>query len=265
MLAMAAAIFLGSGQMIATQAAVSAVLVTTIQAPTSGFTFTRFIDALVGGATALAVNAIVLPARPVEMVQRAARPVLEELAATLHDVADAIGRRDHDLAGAALARARAIDELGLRFSQAVVVGRETIRYAPPRRRAREAVEAYADASHWIDLAVRNTRVLARGAIRALDLDENVPPEVADAIRELAAAVLALEPALDDPDRAGEVREPALRAAADATAVLERTGNLSVSVIVGQVRSTAVDLISSTGESYDDAAAAVRDAARAAQA
>jgi hypothetical protein len=102
-------------------------------------------------------------------------------------------------------------------------------------------------------------VLARGARRAIDLEENVPPEVSEALRDLAAAVRALGEALDDNAHADAVREPALRAAGKATLVLERTGNLSVSVIVGQVRSTAVDLIRSTGISYDDAAEAVRAA------
>ena len=103
------------------------------------------------------------------------------------------------------------------------------------------------------------RVLARGTIRAVRLDENVPPEVADALRDLAAAVRAYPEALERPDRAGRVREPALRAAATATQVLENTGNLSVSVIVGQVRSTATDLLAGTGMDTDAAAEDVRQA------
>jgi hypothetical protein len=103
---------------------------------------------------------------------------------------------------------------------------------------------FAEAAAQIDLAVRNVRVLARGAIRALTLGENVPPEVADALEDLADAVVALAATLDDRTGLDAVREPALRAAATATLVLERTGNLSVSVIVGQIRSTAVDLGSS---------------------
>ena len=47
-------------------------------------------------------------------------------------------------------------------------------------------------------------------------------------------------------------------------VLEATGNLSVSVIVGQIRSTAADLLAATGMSYDQSAGAVRDAVRAAE-
>jgi uncharacterized membrane protein YgaE (UPF0421/DUF939 family) len=260
MLATALAIFLGSGQMLATQAAVSAALVATLQPPTDGVTFARFLDALAGGTVALVVNALVLPVDPVRLIRRAARPVLDELAATLDDAAAAILARDRDMAEAALIRARGIDELSDTFVEAVSVARETIRYAPPRWRSRGRVEDYAGAAGRIDLAIRNVRVLARGTIRAIRLDENVPPQVADAVTELAAAVRALSDSLEDPGAAARVREHALRAAATATQVLENTGNLSVSVIVGQVRSTATDLLAGTGMTHDDAADAVRGAA-----
>ena len=57
-----------------------------------------------------------------------------------------------------------------------------------------------------------------------------------------------------------MRGPALQAAARATKVLDETGNLSVTVVVGQVRSTAVDLLLSSGLTYDEAARLVREAA-----
>jgi uncharacterized membrane protein YgaE (UPF0421/DUF939 family) len=259
MLAMSLAIFLGSGQMLATQAAVSAALIATLQPPTDGVTFARFLDALAGGTVALIVNAIVLPADPVAILRSAARPVLDELAGTLDDIAVAMLERDRDLAERALRRARAIDELTGRFFDAVAVSRETTRYAPPRRRFRRTVENYAAAASQIDLAVRNVRVLARGTIRAVRMSENTPPEVADALRHLAQAVRALGDALEHPDRAERVREPALRAAAIATRVLEDTGNMAVSVIVGQIRSTATDLLAGTGLDSDRAAEAVREA------
>jgi uncharacterized membrane protein YgaE (UPF0421/DUF939 family) len=264
LLATSAAIFLGSGQMLATQAAVSAALVATLQPPTDGFSFERFLDALVGGGVALVINALVLPARPLDLMRRASAPLLAELAAVLDDVAVAVERRDRELAIASLERARAIDEMAARFEEAVNVSRETTRYAPPRRRARGIVESYADAAGRIDLAVRNVRVLARGMIRALSLDENVPPEIAGALRDLAAAVRALPGALDDPDAVEAVREPAVRAAAEATKVLESTGNLSVSVIVGQIRSTAADLLAATGMGFERAAGTVREAVREAE-
>ena len=76
--------------------------------------------------------------------------------------------------------------------------------------------------------MRNVRVLARGAMRALALDENVPPEVADALEDLARGGGALADALETGEGFDAVREPALRAAATATHVLEGTTNLSVS-------------------------------------
>jgi uncharacterized membrane protein YgaE (UPF0421/DUF939 family) len=259
MLAMSIAIFLGSGQMLATQAAVSAALVATIQPPTDGVTFARFLDALAGGMVALIVSGLVLPANPVAMVARAARPLLEELAATLDDIAAAIVARDRELADRALLRARAIDELSDHFADAVNVSRETTRYSPSRRRHRGRVEDYADAGGRIDLAVRNVRVLARGMIRAVRLDENVPPATADAVRDLSQAVRTFADALEQPAKIQAVRDSALRAAATASLVLESTGNLSVSVIVGQVRSTATDLLAATGMSADEAAEAVQQA------
>ena len=79
------------------------------------------------------------------------------------------------------------------------------------------------------------------------------------MRELASAVRALAPALDADESMERVREHALRAAATATLVLEGTANLSVSVIVGQVRSTANDLLVGTGMDGNDAVEAVAHA------
>jgi uncharacterized membrane protein YgaE (UPF0421/DUF939 family) len=263
-LAMSVALLLGSGKMFAQQAAVSAALVATLQPPDGGISFARGVDALLGGSIALAISALVLPAHPGRIVREAATPVLDELAGVLDDLAAALTERSRDAVQAALTRVRAIDALVRRLDQALVVGRETALLAPPRRRLLGTVGVYADAAAQIDLAVRNVSVLARGARRAIDLQENIPPEVADALCELAAAVRGLGPALDDPDRVDAVREPALRAAGSATLVLERTGNMSVSVIVGQVRSTAVDLLRGSGMSYDEATTAVRAAVREAE-
>lgn len=260
-LATALALFLGSGNLFASQAAVSAALIATLQPPSNGITFARAIDALVGGGVALIVSGLVVPVHPLRILRAAARPVLDELAETLTDIANAIRARDLPASEAALTRARGIDELEARFAEAIRAGRETTVFAPPRRRIRGHVESYADAAAQIDLAVRNVRVLARGTIRAQRLDDNVPPEVAGAVDDLAVAVRALGPFLDDEAGAETIREPALRAAGSATAVLERTANLSVSVIVGQIRSTATDLLAGSGLSYGEASESVLRAAR----
>jgi uncharacterized membrane protein YgaE (UPF0421/DUF939 family) len=263
LLSTSVAVLLGSGQLFASQAAISAVLVATLPHGSSP-SFGRFFDSLAGGIIAIAVSALVLPAKPLALLRRSVTPLLEELAATLEDVAAALASRNRAAAEAALVRARGIDELEERFEEALTAGRETARLAPPRRHQRDRVATYAIAAAQVDLAVRNVRVLARGAIRALTLDENVPPELSEALRDLAAATRALEAALEDESQIEAVRETALRAAARATLVLERTGNMSVSVLVGQVRSTAVDLLRGTGMSYADASRLVRRAAQGAE-
>ncbi|MDA0162892.1 FUSC family protein [Solirubrobacter ginsenosidimutans] len=253
-------LFFGTSQLFVNQVAVSAVLVFTVSTAGTHVSFARALDALTGGTIALAVAAVLLPANPLRLLRDAARPVLEELAAVLGDIAGALRTREPDHAEAALVRARGIDELGARFFDATLESRETTRISPARRRARDSVEFYADAAARIDLAVRNVRVLARGAMRALALDENVPPEVAEALDDLAAAVLALGGALERGEAFEGVRGPALRAASVATHVLEGTTNLSVSVIVGQIRSTATDLLTGIGYTYEEATEAVREAA-----
>jgi uncharacterized membrane protein YgaE (UPF0421/DUF939 family) len=261
-LGMAVGLFFGSSPLFVNQAAISAALVATILPPSGGITFARSVDALTGGVIALVVAAVLLPGNPLRLLREAAKPVLEELAGTLRAIAAALRSRDQVAAEAALERARAVDDLGGQFAAAVHEGRETARYSPARRRSLETVEAFAVAAAQIDLAVRNVRVLARGTVRALSLGDNVPPEVAGAIEDLASAVLALERALAEDGSAEPVRVLALRAATTASQVLERTGNLSVSVIVGQIRSTAVDLLAGTGMETDAAVEAVRAAIRA---
>jgi uncharacterized membrane protein YccC len=261
-LAICVALLVGQSQLLVNQAAVSAALVATLQPPSNGVTFGRFLDALAGTTVALLISGLVLPVHPERLVRRAAGPVLDELAGVLDDIAGALGARDAAAAEEALERARAIDGLSGRFAEAIATGRETARFAVGRRRFRPFVETWADAAHSIDLAVRNVRVLARGTIRALRLDDNVPDDVVRAIRDLAEAVRAIDPALaGDEDAAERVHTRALHAAARATLVLERTTNLSVSVIVGQIRSTATDLLTGTGYTYEEASGAVREAAR----
>ena len=70
-LAMGAALLLGGGPLLVSQAATSAVLVTTIQVPTDGISLARFVDALAGGAIALAVATLLLPVEPALVVRRA--------------------------------------------------------------------------------------------------------------------------------------------------------------------------------------------------
>ena len=64
MLAMSAAVVLGGGELLVSEAAVSALLLASIEPTNSGYSPDRFLEALTGGAVALAVGIALLPARP---------------------------------------------------------------------------------------------------------------------------------------------------------------------------------------------------------
>lgn len=256
-LAMAAARAFGGGPLLVSQAAVSAVLVATLQPPTDGFSFVRFLDALVGGGVALAVAAVILPIDPVALIRRTAQPALTELGATLDDVAGALESRDAELAERALVRARSIDDQMGELGEAVDAARESARISI-RRRSRGLVEGYAESARNLDLAVRNVRVVARGAMRAISLEDRTPEGVVVAIRDLAEAVREIGPALEGDEGEAEAAAAAIRhAAASANAVLEQTGNMSALHLVGQLRSTAVDLLRALGVDRPTAVEEVR--------
>jgi uncharacterized membrane protein YccC len=257
-LAMIVATALGGEALFVSQAATSATLVATLGGA-GHFTLARAVDALVGAAIALVVGYLLLPADPVRLTRAAATAVLDELASLLSDLATALERRDRDALVDALSRAGALDGCQATFAEAAGVGLEIATYSPLRRRARPLLARYATAATATELAIGDVLVLVRGSLRAVDLDDNVPPDVIEALRDLAASVRALAPALDDPQRASRAREHAIHAAARATHSLAMTANLSTSAIVGQVRSTALDILRGLGEERDAAAATIRAA------
>jgi hypothetical protein len=257
-LAMVGATLVGGGPLLASQAGVSAVLVATIQPPNSGFDFDRFVDALVGGATALVVASVVLPVNPVKLARSSTGPLLERLAETLDGIAAALEARDAAGVEAARIASYDVEPYHDRMEEAIEVAGEASRMSFRRRRSRGPLARYAVASTQVGRATENARAIARGASRAISLGDSIPDEVGEALRELAGSARALGPVVDGAGPA-DAREHAVRAAALANAVLEQTGNLSALHIVGQVRLTAVDLLRASGLDRDAALDAVRGA------
>ena len=255
-LSMGAALLLGAGTILVNQAAVSAILVVATLQPGSTPSPTRFLDALIGGGVALLVGQVLFPRDPVRAMARAAQPVVEDLAAALRITAEALRTADAELAHRALEYARAVDDDLADFFNAVALARETFVLRRPGRRTRERLPLYAEAAQQMDYAVRNTRVLARRVEAAIRRGRSAPPELADAVDHLAAAVSALGGQLEDPDAESATRRLALQAAVEATQVLDSHPGLSVNVIIGQVRSTAVDLLQGSGLSGEEARAAL---------
>jgi hypothetical protein len=260
LLAMAAAVFFGAGPLLVNQAAISALLVVVLQPPNDAFDPARFLDALVGGGVALVVNYL-FPINPERLVERAARPIFDELAVVLEDIAAALKNGDRERAERALLRSRRIDDDQVKsFYEALTAGHETARLSPTRRRALEHLELYANAGTRIDLAVINTRVLARGAANAARRGDTAPPQLPEAVLDLSRAVKALATYLEEPGGPDETRRFALEAARKATEILEERHDLAISVLVGQIRSAAVDLLRSTGMDQASALQALEETA-----
>jgi hypothetical protein len=250
-LAMALAVFLGGGDVGVKEAAISALIIMiTFRSSQAGIPIERFLEALIGGGTALLINAL-LPVNPERIVEDAAFPVFAESAAVLEEVADALEQGDVGRAQRAYVKAREIDARVAGLKEAVAAGRETARLAPPRRRSLEHMDLYAAASDQIDLTVRDVRALARAALSVVQPEDPAPERLLAAIRGLARATEALATYLqtsgDPPD---ETRRLALEAAKNASTLLEEyedlARNLGVNALVDQIHSSAVDLIGGTG-------------------
>jgi len=254
-LAMVAAVLVNAGQVMLTEAAVSAAIVATVAPHSQGFPPTRLLDALVGGGVALVFSQLLFPVDPVRLVRQAAEHVLDELAGTLGHVADALENRDLELAERAMMQARRTGDAWSRFDQALDVGRETARFAPRRRHARGRLTDYEDVGLPLELTVRDVHVLARGAVRALMIGDEVPDDLVAAVRELACAFARVAGRMGDTERADRARDFAMRATRLATGAVPDHENISVSVLAGYTQATAADLLRTLGlerESAHDA-------------
>jgi uncharacterized membrane protein YgaE (UPF0421/DUF939 family) len=256
-LAMLAATLVGGGTLLASQAGASAVLVATLQPP-EGFDFERALDALIGSGTALAVGSLLLPVDPVRLVREGLGPVLDRLAAALHGIADALDHREAREAERALTAVDRVDALYDHLSATLAAAGDAARISLGRRGTLNRLERYVAAVGEVGLAIENVRALARGAVRAIALEDSIPPEVTAAIRELATAARELGSLLEEGNTEPS-REAALRAVRLANAVLAETTNLSALHIVGQVRLVAVDLLRAGGMPRAEAQQAVRGA------
>src|SRR5829696_2293995 len=168
---------------------------------------------------------------------------------------------DLALAQGALSEARRVDVPVAQLREELDGGYQIARYAPPRMRHLGRLGYYAVAADQLDLAVRNTRVLARAAV-TLVRDKGVAPGgLVEAILGLALAVEALAGYLEQPDHPLDVRVFALEAAGEATAVLETSNDLASSALVAQIRSTATDLLQASGMSPGEALEVLREGVR----
>jgi uncharacterized membrane protein YccC len=262
-LAMAAAISLGAGLLLLSEAGVSATLVATVQPTTNGFPPARLLDVLLGGAVALVFSQLLFPVHPIKLVRTAAEAMVRELAETLRAIAHALQERDRDQAEAVLERAWRISASWGRFEHALDTGGEAARFAPTRRRQRGPLGIYRDIGRPLDLIVSDVGVLARAAVRALRLDDPIPGQLPVALRSLGDAADALAARIGSVEDDPQVSSPALRAVAAATELEPDAHYTSLCVLVAYTQATAADLLRALGLDRDPAHDRVAETARAA--
>jgi uncharacterized membrane protein YgaE (UPF0421/DUF939 family) len=242
-LAMAAAVLLGGGPVLVTEAAVSATILASLDPAPSGLSADRLLEAMVGGGVALAVSSLVFPLDPQVHVGRAAQSIFGALGRVLEELGAALEAGDRERAESALAAARDLDGPVRELEDALETARETARSSPLRRPVRAEIDRYARGARHVDYAVRNTRVLARHVLRAVRGGMRAPAELPGSIRELGLAVWALAEELDDTSRPTRLRLHVSRATAGALETHSSRGSdLSLAEIVVQVRSTGIDLL-----------------------
>jgi uncharacterized membrane protein YgaE (UPF0421/DUF939 family) len=250
-LAMLAALVLFQSPLFISQAGVWAILVVAV--PEQGnLTSERFVDALVGGLTALLFSQVLFPLDPLRVVRGAAEPVFAELAEALEQAAEALEQRDRELAEQVADRVAALDAKVDSMEEAFGLGKSAARLSRTGRKARTRLEPYTAAIEELGLAVGNVRVLAGAIARRLREDVESPLELVEAIRDLSHAVNELAVEVEERRDEHESRRYAVEAARAASRVAEGSGDLATMVIVHQVESTAYDLLRGGGVEADRA-------------
>ncbi|NYF57997.1 FUSC family protein [Micromonospora purpureochromogenes] len=260
-LAVLVAAFVGRSPALVVQAGATAVLIGTVTPSVPNVEVARFVDALIGGAVALVVTAVLLPLNPLRRINRAAGPALDLLIDQLDATATALRQRDAAQAQEALERLRNNKkELGA-FGEAAQGAREATTLSPVFWSAREGpLGRYALAVDPIDRAMRNSGTLIRRAVTLIEDGEPVPESMPAAVSALAEATRTLRGEFArGAAEADRTRERALRAVAEAGRAYRSGVGFSGSVVVAQVRTAVSDLLVATDLGQDDANQLVRQA------
>ncbi|TDD48287.1 aromatic acid exporter family protein [Kribbella antibiotica] len=258
-LAMSVAVLLGAGTLMTTQAGVQAAIVTTLL-PNPGAGFSRWLDAVLGGVVALAA-ATIAPAAAIRRPRQQASEVLNELSAILVETAEGLRdkinqeahdeKRDERELTDALRRARNSEAMLDDLRSAADEGVAVVRLSPFRRKHRGRVQQIADLVVPLDRAIRNIRVLVRRCAVSVWRDERMPDEYPMLLDRLADGTRLIAESLFEP-AAKVAAHRVLGELGRRTADMPLPSGLSAVVVLGQIRSTVVDLLELTGTSYDEA-------------
>lgn len=250
---MSFALLLDGGPLLVIQAGVQGIVVAVLVA-SPGQAFTRWSDALIGGAVAL-VAATIVPQAPLRRPRVAASKVVRKISELLRRAVACAVDGDVEGVAAVLASARGTESLLRELRTASDEGLSVLSSSPFPRRHRVNVRAMAELVEPLDRALGSTRVLVRRITVAVGNGEPLPAAYVELIEQLADASDIIARALSE-NASPAIGRSGLERVALLTAELPRTESLATETILAQTRSVVVDLLQVTGLDVDEAIAAV---------
>lgn len=253
--------FLDRGVIFATQLGLQSLLVVLLPAPAGG-PFTRSLDAVVGGVIALVLTAL-LPRDPRVEPRRDMRKLAGAFSTMLRECAAALADADSTRAWHALVRGRSSQALVDTIRASLKSSSEVATIAPAYRRHRGELEEVEHAVEYLDLALRNGRVVARRLTSVINnaaltqaAAENIAAlleDTADALDDVALGLVAER----REEREAQMRTARLELAGIASRAHPRqleVERLEGEALVILLRPMLVDLLEATGHAHEEAVA-----------
>lgn len=247
-----AATFAGFKGVALTQATNSGVLLAAVL-PVAGATnpaVTRFIDALLGGACALAMI-LLLPRNPTRDLDLEVRPLLSDLRSILESLARAMRAVDSSGAHAALTRARGLQDKVTTAQTTAANVREVATMSPMRWSQRAEVQRYTSVLDDVDNAIRDARVLARRVSSMMRMGEVPGERLATAVEELAEGVAVFQDNLAQPGERARAENLLVDAVRIAMEALTDEMTINRAAVAAQIRSLAADVLYAGGMTRDE--------------
>ncbi|KHL03009.1 FUSC family protein [Sinomonas humi] len=253
--------FLDRGVIFATQLGIQSLFVVLLPAPVGG-PFTRSLDAVVGGLVSLLITAL-LPRDPRVQPRHDLHELVGAFSEMLRECSEALTEADSTRAWHALVRGRSSQSLVDAIRATLKTSGEVTRLAPAYRRYRSEIESFEHAVEYLDLALRNGRVVARriaSAINNAALSEMAAEDIAELLENTAEALDLVAAGLSTEDReerrvnrrsAGLMLEEIASRAHPRKLHVER---LEGEALVILIRPMLVDLLEAAGYGHDEAVA-----------
>lgn len=237
------AVLLDASPLLINQAAVQSLVVVTVL-PNTGVAFSRWEDALVGGAVAL-VAATIVPRAPLRRPRDQAAVVVAKLGAVLNEAAASARSGNVERAVEGLRVARSTDAMVEELRSAASEGLSVVASSPFRRADGAQVRLMVELTEPLDFAMRNARVLARRVAVASMRHETMPIAYIALIEQLADICAEIAAELRSGNMASAAK-PQLLGLAERSSHVPRSDELSAEVVLAQVRSIIADLLCVTG-------------------